>query len=56
MMSTIVLGDEESARNLIADLSLAPHHGYRVDGVTKAVEFDHDPDAGTREAGTRYGD
>ncbi|WP_028047326.1 sugar transferase [Cellulomonas sp. URHE0023] len=33
MMSTIVLGDEESARSLIADLSVAPHHGYRVDGV-----------------------
>ncbi|MBO3100548.1 sugar transferase [Cellulomonas fengjieae] len=33
MMSTILVGDEGSARRVIADLARAAHHGYRVDGV-----------------------
>ena len=33
MMTTVVVGDEISAGRVIRDLTLAPHHGYRVDGV-----------------------
>ena len=33
MMGTVVVGDETSAGRVIRDLALAPHHGYRVDGV-----------------------
>jgi len=33
MMTTVVVGDQESASRVIRDLALAPHHGYRVDGV-----------------------
>lgn len=33
MMDTVVVGDPESASRVIRDLSIAPHHGYRVAGV-----------------------
>lgn len=33
MMSTVVVGDQESASRVVRDLAGAPHHGYRVDGI-----------------------
>ena len=33
MRSTLVLGDPSSVQRVIADLTAAPHHGYRIDGL-----------------------
>ncbi len=33
MMTTVVVGDSDSAGKVIRDLTVAPHHGYRIDGV-----------------------
>jgi len=33
MRSTLVVGDPTSVTRVIADLTAAPHHGYRVDGL-----------------------
>lgn len=33
MMTTVVVGDPDSASKVIRDLTIAPHHGYRIDGV-----------------------
>ena len=33
MMRTVVVGDVTSAARVVRDISAAPHHGYRIDGV-----------------------
>jgi len=33
MRSTLVVGDPSSVQRVIADLTAAPHHGYRIDGL-----------------------
>ena len=33
MMRTVVVGDVHSAERVVRDISAAPHHGYRIDGV-----------------------
>lgn len=33
MMGTVVVGDEFSAARVVRDISAAPHHGYRIEGV-----------------------
>ncbi|MDM7830678.1 sugar transferase [Cellulomonas edaphi] len=33
MRSTLVVGDPTSVQRVIADLTAAPHHGYRIDGL-----------------------
>ncbi|ADG73794.1 exopolysaccharide biosynthesis polyprenyl glycosylphosphotransferase [Cellulomonas flavigena DSM 20109] len=33
VMRTVVVGDEESAEHVVRNISAAPHHGYRIDGV-----------------------
>jgi len=33
VMRTVVVGDEVSAAGVVRNISAAPHHGYRIDGV-----------------------
>ncbi|MBT0992906.1 sugar transferase [Cellulomonas sp. DKR-3] len=42
MMTTIVVGDAAPAARVIRDLTGAPHHGYRVEGVCSAAIDDSD--------------